>query len=103
MKYIHIISIPKGDAPLSIRKKWLRLKLPLVENLSSKSVQCGVNGNPPKNEGGYAVNAAQALIILDQSSPKAANWWRRNLPPVPSCELVFAKDVCELIVENGLK
>lgn len=98
MQYIRIVSVPKGNAPLAIRKQWLGLKLPLAANSDAKLFQNGVKRRHRQNDG-YVVNATQALSVLYQSSPKGWNWWRRNLPPAPNNQLVFAKNDCELFKE----
>lgn len=98
MQYIRIISVPKGNAPLSIRKQWLGLKLPLDGGLDTKSAQKNIKRRHRLKDG-FVVNAAQALTVLNKSSPMAGNWWRRNLPPVPDNQLVFAKEDCKLINE----
>jgi len=94
MQFIRIISIPKGNAPLSIRRQWLGLKLPLATASNPRSDK----EDERQNEGEeYVVNADQALSVLYKSSPKTANLLRRNLPPVPNNQIVFAKNICELI------
>jgi hypothetical protein len=47
--------------------------------------------------GGYHVSGAEAVRLLRERDPEAAEWWERNAPYVLDNELVFAREVCELL------
>jgi hypothetical protein len=96
MKYIVITSVPPGQAPLWVRQKWVGISIPLIENPREGLKQKGVLGGTPKNSAGYNVSAAEAINRLKQVAPDAAKWWENHLPLVPSCELVFARGVCQI-------
>ncbi len=48
---------------------------------------------------GYRVNARIAIETLEQTSPKAAAWWRTTLPDLLGEErdLIFPAEVCRII------
>jgi hypothetical protein len=98
MENIRIIAIPGGDAPLTIRQKWLGIKLPLARCPNTSSVSTDTNDHARQTDGNYyVVDASDALSALNKSSPAAANWWRRHIPPITGNKFLFSKDDCELI------
>jgi hypothetical protein len=96
MNYIRIISIPNGKAPRFVRRAWLGLELPFITPADATPIPTTA-ARLIQSNGGYIVKATEALTVLYRSSPKAANWWRRNLPPSPNNEFVFERENCELI------
>jgi hypothetical protein len=90
-RYIRIIAIPAGEAPLWVREKWVGLELPLADSGSVVKVfTSGVLSGPRnrllaiiwrllgrlKVQTGYPVYVNEALSILKQTAPEAAIWWR---------------------------
>lgn len=96
MSSIRIVSTPPGQAPEWVRKEWVGVEIPVVEQ-PVKGIQVGVRGGKPQNKGGYEVNTADAIEALRKKSPEAAKWWEDNVPLASISHLVFAKDVCEPI------
>ena len=96
MKAIRIIATPPGQAPLWVREEWIGLVIPLAEH-NVLGTQIGVNGGQPENLGGYKVRTSDAINQLKRKSTEASSWWEQSmhLPSIP--QLVFAKDVCELV------
>lgn len=111
MKYwLHITSVPEGEAPLWVRECWVGLMLPLAQ--TSKSAQLYNTGGVltgPRNlftvllhlcflkkeaQMGYLVNALAAVEILETQHPSAANWWRENTPHLvrPNVNLFFFEE-----------
>jgi hypothetical protein len=97
MKKIKIVGIPPGEAPEWVRKEWVGLELPLAKRTDSPVVTYGVLSGSPSNEGGYAVKAYEAFMILEKKSPRAHQWWKISPYYGIMDFLVFKKDVCELI------
>jgi hypothetical protein len=97
---IKIIATPSGEAPEWVRKEWIGLELPVVEVDIENGIQFGVvKGGPPQNLGGYSVETTNAIKILKEQSPEAAQWWLEN-PLLKFMDvLVFKKEFCELIEE----
>ena len=96
MSSVRIISIPPGQAPEWVRKKWVGLVIPLPEQETS-GLQMGVRGGKAENQGGYQVETREAIRRLEDKSPEASRWWRENLIPEATPRLVFSRAVCELI------
>lgn len=82
-RYIRIIAIPPGEAPLWVREKWVGLELPLADGDSVVQVfTSGVLSGPRnrflaiiwgllgrlKVQSGYPVYVKEALGILEQTA-----------------------------------
>ena len=96
MTQIRIIAVPPGQAPEWVRKKWVGLILPISE-AAPTGEQRGVLGGKPENLGGYRVVLEEAMKILREKNPEAAEWWKTNTSFPPGSKLVFKKDVCKLL------
>jgi len=60
----------------------------------------GLRGWLPRKTG-YAVDANEAVRILEQTSPVAAAWWRDNVPRLQHRrrKFLFAPSACEIVTE----
>ena len=96
MKKIRIIATPPGQAPEWVRKEWVGLELPTISQPPA-GIQMGVHGGSAENTGGYVVDGQTAVTLLGKKSPTAAQWWKSHAPHVLSMQLVFKKEVCELV------
>lgn len=111
---IRIIAPPPGEAPLEIRQAWVGMLLPVPPGRAGRPRSWRVFGvltgprnwwkelirilkGESRNEPGYAVNAREAVTLLEAKDPAAAAWWRSNTPHVMtgSRYFVFAAEVCE--------
>ena len=88
-RYIRIIAIPAGEAPLWVREKWVGLELPLADgkNAAQQVFTSGVLSGPRnrflaiiwgllgrlKVQSGYPVYVNEALGVLEQTAPDAAH------------------------------
>ena len=103
---IRIVAAPPGEAPPDIRAAWIRCVLPLVAGTDSPEFGGASRGvvtrKPAKAFAGFGVPARDALVILEQRDPAAAQWWREHAPRLlqPGKVLVFSADVCELLEEE---
>jgi len=112
---IRIIATPPGEAPLSVRRAWVGLVLPLRPGEYGPN-EVGVSGvlSGPRGffawlwrllTGQFAVRVQylvlvdEALDILEEASPNAAAWWRENAPHLigRGRTFGFAAEVCEEI------
>jgi hypothetical protein len=91
---IRIISCPPGEAPLSVRLAWVGLELPLDPRRAGRqlAMTSGVLSSPREwwqrlvglvtgryaVHTGYAVNARDAVNLLQAKDPTAAAWWREH-------------------------
>jgi hypothetical protein len=91
---IRILSCPPGEAPLSVRLAWVGLELPLVPGRTGRqlAMTSGVVSAPRGwwqriaalflgrygVQTGYAVNARDAVNLLQAKDPTAAAWWREH-------------------------
>ena len=96
MSSIRIVSTPAGQAPEWVREKWIGIEIPLAEQ-EEAGTQAGVFLGKPENLDGYEVGTNDAIQSLREKSPEAADWWEKNAPLAAIVQLVFAKEVCELI------
>jgi hypothetical protein len=113
-RYIRIVAIPPGEAPLWVREKWVGLELPLAD--AGSVVQVFTSGvlSGPRNrflaiiwglfgrlkvQAGYPVYVREALSILKQTTPEAEKWWRENVPRLqkPKRKFLFASAVCQVV------
>ena len=112
---VRIIAVPAGEAPLWVREKWVGLELPVAQisknaliaptfdilsrpkNFLSELMGCFTGRY--RRESGFIVPSRRALLILENSSPEAANWWRSNAPHLwnPFRCFLFDADACEII------
>ena len=108
---VRIITCPPGEAPLSVRLAWVRLELPVTPTSRKLAMTSGVLSAPRDwwqriaalftgsygVRTGYAVNARDAVDLLQTKDPSAAAWWREHcahlldgkrslLFPTASCE-----------------
>lgn len=109
-RYLHVTAVPDGEAPLSVREKWVGLRLPLhaAAERSREARTFGVLSGPRRTSArlfalfmgrsiparGYVVEAARAIEILRQQSPEAAARWQANAPHMlrPGRYFLFAEN-----------
>lgn len=115
---IEIVSTPMGDAPLKVRQAWIGLILPLLPGSADVPVRAPAvsvfaistgwqswlrwlfrRPYPAVDFTGYYVPSAEAIRILAEGSPHAAQWWRRNMPSLLQFDasLVFDAGCCRLV------
>lgn len=91
---LRILRTPAGDAPEHVRRAWVGLELPLIEDREFV-VQSVLETAPIrsrlqlflwrltgriKRQRGYSVYVNDALAALERERPLEAAWWRQNLP-----------------------
>ena len=105
---IRILTIPPGEAPLSVRMAWVGLDLPLDPRRVGRqlAMASGVLSSPRgwwqhiiglatgryAVKTGYAVNALEAVDLLQAKHPVAAAWWREHCAPARRQALVPLPD-----------
>jgi hypothetical protein len=112
---VRIFAVPPGEAPAWVREKWVGLELPLAQGCltSSGGLTAGVLSGPRtsfarlttlmlgryQRRRGFKVNVLEAITVLENASPEAANWWRVNAPHLmtPSRVFLFPEDVCMVV------
>lgn len=77
---IRIINPPRGSirVPFEIRKAWEQLELPcspVLEMVTPKKIPLG---RPPLEQWVYMTRQTDAISILMQHNPAAAEWWKTN-------------------------
>ena len=110
--FIRIIAAPPGEAPEEVRRAWVGLELPLVAGETGPRAVRGVGVlSGPRTffgqlfalltgrscqEYGYVIDAHQALVLLAEKAPWAAQWWRECAPHAvePGRNFIFAAEVC---------
>lgn len=114
-RFIQIIQIPAGEAPLEIRRAWIGMILPLV-NVGDRSIRSyGVLSGPKgwweqfialvrgrgEPSDGYVVEARGAIDRLSRHAPAAARWWRERAPHLlrSGSHFVFDRAACEEVTE----
>ena len=113
--FIRIVSVPPGEAPQWVREKWVGLELPLAysDRGARRAITSGVLSGPPNRlialwwalrgrldyKSGYAVDANEAIRILEGTAPEAAAWWRQNVPRLQRGmrKFMFASSACEIV------
>jgi hypothetical protein len=110
--FIRIIETPPGEAPEEVRQEWVGLDLPLAAGESGPRMVSGggVLSGPRSFLGillglltgrmqpayGYIIDAPQALVLLAEKSPWAAQWWRECAPHCWELHyrFIFPAEVC---------
>jgi hypothetical protein len=97
--HVRVVRTPPGEAPETIRRAWVGVKLPLRRWETEPCLHQteGVLSQRMRGTGvGYAVSARAAVNALASHSPEAAEWWRTNSPHFRERgQLWFPVDVCE--------
>jgi hypothetical protein len=117
-QHIRIVRVPPGEAPYWVRERWVGLELPLAEGDRGprESYTSGVLSGPRnrlvalwwglldrlQRQTGYAVDAIEAVRILEATAPDAASWWRQNVPRLQrrKRKFLFHQSACQLVNES---
>jgi hypothetical protein len=99
---VKITAVPPGGAPTEIRKAWVGLELPLIEEDLEPGVFRSVNGGKPnpRSFGGFPVKTEDAIKVLREAEQEeAAEWWEKWFLETGRTgkTLVFARDCGELV------
>ena len=97
---VKITKVPQGEAPLSVREKWVGLVLPCIGK-SASALEEGVLSHDllPLKET-LLVPQKEAIKELQKSSPEAAAWWNSKGFPKPAGVFTFGEDEGEIIGAN---
>jgi hypothetical protein len=114
-RYIRVVRVPPGEAPLWVREKWVGLELPLARGESGPRhvLTSGVVSGPRNrfaalwrrllgrlpDKAGYAVYVIDALAVLESTAPEAVEWWRTNSPHLVNRKrkFLFQQASCEMV------
>ena len=114
-RYIRVVRVPQGEAPLWVRERWVGMELPLARGESGPRhmLTSGVVSGPRNrfaalwrrllgrlpDKAGYAVYVFDALAVLEQTAPDAVEWWRTNSPHLVNRKrkFLFPQAVCEMV------
>lgn len=80
---VRITSVPRGAAPLWVRKEWVGVILPLKDVCQPGEGAIEVTFDeltPQEPREFFTVPVKSALEELGKKSPAAANWFQDNLP-----------------------
>lgn len=114
--FIRIIKRPAGEAPEWVRDAWIGLVMPTAQTEPHAFAAFGVLSGPKGRLAewratlsgqalrieGYTVSAIEAVGILSDKNPEAANWWRAKCPSLFQGRgggLTFQTQECELVAE----
>jgi hypothetical protein len=110
--FIRIVATPPGEAPEEVRREWIGLELPLAGGeTGARLVRTGGVLTGPRTflgklfalvlgqsgqHYGYVIDAPQALMLLAEKAPWAAQWWRACAPHCwePGYKFVFPAEGC---------
>ena len=113
-----MVSVPRGEAPLWVRQKWVGLELPLARPLTGPRTYftSGVVSGPRslwatllrlvlgrlRRRAGFPVETTVAIAILERTAPDAAVWWRTNTPHLlkPRRYFVFEASACQRVAPS---
>jgi len=97
--FIRIVRLPEGEAPIEVRKKWVGLVLPCL-GVNDLEGSFGVVTGKPENCPAYScfvVSQKEALDILNQSCPEAADWFKNMGYPKEGMAFGFKVDEAEVV------
>ena len=94
---IKITQVPQGEAPEDVRGAWVGIEMDAYRLPSSIGGLGITSGQPAEvdDEDRYGVRVEDALSLLAQNSPKAADWFRTNMRPTINF-LSFARSEVEV-------
>lgn len=101
--YIRIFKVPKGEAPLKIREKWVGIVLPcdpIAGYSDNKTDYSILTRQQVEKFYGFSVPQDLAIENLEQINPEAANWWKNLGFPKPNEYFGFRLD--EAVVVAGV-
>jgi hypothetical protein len=116
--FIRIIAMPPGEAPEEVRRAWIGLDLPLAAGetgprvIANQGVLSGARtflailrarlAGRTRLEYGYVIDGQQALVLLAEKAPWAAQWWRECAPHTwnPGYKFVFSAEICAEIADD---
>lgn len=92
---VRVTTMPEGEAPEWVRRAWVGLVLPAVDNrlFRGQEVLSGKRSFAPA----YQVNTTLALTLLEvENQQAAADWWRQNVPDTntPGQHFLFSPECC---------
>jgi hypothetical protein len=100
VEFIRIMRLPEGEAPIEVRKKWVGLVLPCLGVNTSENRGFGVVTGKPDGDSAYSrfvVPQKEALDILNQSCPEAADWFKNMGYPKEGMAFGFKVDEAEVV------
>ncbi|GLK48704.1 hypothetical protein GCM10017620_16770 [Brevundimonas intermedia] len=108
---VRIVRRPDGEAPEWVRDAWIGLVLPLARDDAVTTAGFGVRTLPKGRVmtwwrcvtrqyevvTGYLVESSEAIRILGETRPEAADWWRSHTPVFtkPGQMFIFDAPACE--------
>lgn len=117
MPTVKIIALPPGEAPQSVREAWIGLELPIAGGGMHLALTSGVLTAPRSFwerilhfftgrmnvKAGFPVVAKEAVDLLAQTRPDAANWWRANCGPMLDGKrlFLFPAHVCRRVGDGA--
>lgn len=95
---IKIMTVPVGEPPLEVRKKWVGETLPVIL-IHDESCRGAMSGMPTEARIRYYVEEKEALEILARTHPDAANWWYENGFPHADSLFGFLAEEVQIVGE----
>jgi hypothetical protein len=116
--FVRIIATPPGEAPEAVRRAWVGLELPLAAGETGPLGKATVGVLSGRTfwrrfwkvltfqwnlQYGYVIDSRRALFLLADKDPRAARWWRENVPGSweSGRKFVFAAEACEEVIDGG--
>jgi hypothetical protein len=96
---IRIVSEPRGDAPSSVKEKWIGVEIPcLYSDPCAQTKIADLSGRKAKSYASYVVFQVHAIEALEAAHPEAARWWRSmGFPQGDEEVFVFSAESCEAL------
>jgi hypothetical protein len=98
LEYVRVTEVPRGEAPLEIRKAWVGVVLPTLGGNKPKLLEeyGALTRNPYGTISGYSIDGRTAIEMLAKYDSNAANWWRENAPHTtqPGYYFIFPVESC---------
>lgn len=94
---MRITRTPSGQAPASIREKWIGVEMPFSHLAKPEHLNGVMNGAAVESHNGFIVDQQAALDALEKKCPEAAEWWKSMGFPMPFAEFHFDADCAEIV------
>lgn len=99
---IRIINTPGGQAPLSVREKWVGVEIDCLYSTPSNVIVDIYTHEIVGYMSGFVVLQADALSALAKLDAGAAAWWKSNGYPRSDIATFIFDDDCALVVKKPL-
>ncbi len=97
---IRITSVPNGEAPEDIKRKWIGVEIPCLCSHSAAFGSGALTKTPIGARSSFVVLQTHALEALARTAPEAVQWWNSiGYPKDETATWLFDQGCAEVLKE----